>query len=157
MTAKADIARIQAAAPISGAVDGDIAGDFVKFLVAKLPELAAEFAALPADPAEPATALPAWMCDMAAGEILTTNDAAIVCGVETSQAVRYRCKRAEEAGFAIAIYVGGAVLISLRLLINDIERTDGLPARLIAESAAKKLPKFGSKQKINLQSDQNFA
>jgi hypothetical protein len=139
-------------------VGGDIAGDFVTFLVAKLPTLAEEFAAgRPAPPAEPATALPAWMRDMNAGEILTTNDAAIVCGVETAQAVRYRCKRAEEAGFPIAIYVGGAVLISLRLLINDIERTDGLPARLIAESAAKKLPKFGSKQKINLQSDQNFA
>jgi hypothetical protein len=130
---------------------GDTAGGFVRFLIGKLPALAEEFAAArPAPPAEPATALPAWMRDMAAGEILTTNDAAIVCGVETSQAVRYRCKRAEEAGFPIAIYVGGPVLISLRLLIDDIERTDGLPARLIAESAAKKLPKFGSKQKITL-------
>jgi hypothetical protein len=140
--------RLAAEVANQAGAGSDIAGDFANFLIGKLPALAAEFAAARPAAAEPTMSgyLPAWMCDMAAGEILTTNDAMVVCGVETSEAVRQRCKRAEDAGSPIAIGLGGAWLISRRLLLTDIERTKGLPARLIAESRAKKLPKFGSNQ-----------
>jgi hypothetical protein len=131
-----------------------VADDLAKFLIAKAPVLAAEFASGQMDAVDPETPTsPSWMLDIAGGEVLTTNDAAAIVGVTTSQAIRTRCERAEEDGFPIGVCFGGAWLISLRLLLANIERKDGLPARLSAESHAKKLPKFGSKQKIALQSD----
>jgi hypothetical protein len=136
---------------------GDIADELANFLIARAPELAKEFAACHPVAAEPATSLPAWMHDIATGEILTTNDAMVVCSVTTPDAIRARCKRAEEDGFPVAVCLGGAYLISLRLLLSDVERTKGLPARLAAESAAKKLPKFGSNQIIRSKSDGNLA
>ena len=145
--------RIRVAAPISvGAGGSDIADDLANFLITRAPELAREFAAarpIPVDPATPAT--PVWMRDVAAGEVLTTNDAAVICGVTTSDAVLYRCNKARENRLPIDIYVGGARLISLQLLLADIEGIEGKPARLAAESRAKNLPKFGSSQKITLQ------
>jgi hypothetical protein len=147
MTPRPDIKRIEAAGS-AGAVAGDTAEELASFLIAKAPDLAMEFAAGRTDAAQPAPPTsPAWMRD---ADILTTNDGAVICGVGTTAAVLYRCDKAREDGFPIDIYVGGARLLSRQLLLANIERIDGKPARLEAESRAEKLPKFGVRQKITL-------
>lgn len=148
--------RLAAEVANQAGAGSDIAGDFANFLIGKLPALAEEFAAarpIPVDPATPA--LPAWMRDIAAGRVLTTTGAMVVCDVETSQAVRYRCIRAEENGSPIAVCFGGAWLIDLELLLADIG-AEGSPARLAAETRAKKLPRFGLKQITPPKTDRNL-
>jgi hypothetical protein len=150
MTAAPDIARLEAAADSPGAVAGDIAADFVAFLIAKVPELAKEFAAgrpTAAEPAAPAT--PNWIQEMDAGQIISANDAAMVCNV-TAQAIRDRCKRAERDGRPIGRCFVETWFISLPLLFDDIERTDDLHARRKAEANAEKLPKLGASKAMSL-------
>jgi hypothetical protein len=124
----------------------DVADDLAKFLIAKAPMLAAEFAAGQTDAqtdAQPMTPAPAWMNDIAAGRVLTTNDAMVICNVTTAEAVQSRCRRAEQDQRPIGICFAGYWLIDIKLLLDDIAPV-GTPARLAAETRAKKLPRFCS-------------
>jgi predicted transcriptional regulator len=133
MTAPADIARTQAAAAMT---DEDVAE--------RLTELAAALQQRPPVRAEPSPKkMPPWMSDIAAGRVLTTNDAMAVCNVTTPEAVQSRCRRAEQDDRPIGICFAGYWLIDRELLLDDIALA-GTPARLAAESRAKKLPKFCS-------------
>jgi hypothetical protein len=139
--------------------DPDVADTLTGFL-AKVQDLAEKFASSHhLAPAEPAPPSPAWMEEIARGEILTTNDAAAIVGVTSTQAIRTRCEDREQKGRPIGFCFGGfrgTWLISRRLLMTDIEREDGVPARLSAESRAKKLPKFGSKQILRSETDRDL-
>jgi hypothetical protein len=140
----------QLARPESGQLM-DVADDLARFLIAKAPVLAAEFAAgRPAEPADLAKpTLPAWMTDVAGGRVLTTFDAMTVCNVTTAEAVQSRCRRAEQDQRPIGICFAGLWLIDLELLLDSIGPV-GTPARLSAESRAKKLPKFCSDKILRL-------
>jgi hypothetical protein len=144
MTVPADITLAAAVPNSPGAVDGDTAEALTGFLIAKAPDLAREFAAGQTDAAQPVPPTsPAWMADIAAGRVLTTFDAMTVCNVTTAEAVQSRCRRAEQDQRPIGICFAGLWLIDLELLLNSIGPV-GTPARLSAESRAKKLPKFCS-------------
>ena len=149
--------RIRVAAPISQNGVSDIAADLESFLITKAPELAIQFAAarpIPVDPAAPA--LPAWLRDIAAGRVLTTTGAMVVCDVTTPEAVRQRIIRADDRGAPIAVCFGGAWLIDLELLLADIG-AEGSPTRLAAETRAKKVPRFGLNQITPPKSARNLA
>jgi hypothetical protein len=149
MTAQADIARIAAVPNSPGAVVAGIADELTSFLVAKAPALGREFAAGQNDAVQTAPTSPAWMRDIAAGRVLTTFDAMTVCNVTTAEAVQSRCRRAEQDQRPIGICFAGLWLIDLELLLNSIGPV-GTPARLSAESRAKKLPKFCSDKILRL-------
>jgi predicted transcriptional regulator len=148
MTPRPDIAL--GSAPERAEPSADMADALASFLIARLPALAQEFAAGQTDAVQPVMPTsPAWMRDIAAGRVLTTNDAMVICNVTTAEAVQSRCRRAEQDQRPIGICFAGLWLIDLELLLNSIGPA-GTPARLSAESRAKKLPKFCSDKTLRL-------
>ncbi|MGD0332451.1 MAG: hypothetical protein ABSA90_04250 [Xanthobacteraceae bacterium] len=127
--------------------DCDAAAKIHECLIAAAPELAAKLAASIAPPAQ---SVPDWMQDLDSGELLTTLDAAEICGVQP-EAIRKRCQDLEELGTPIGRCVSGKIwLVSKRLLLADIEQRKGEHGRLVAESRAEKMPKVGLAQEIRL-------
>ncbi|KWV54327.1 hypothetical protein AS156_00950 [Bradyrhizobium macuxiense] len=98
-------------------------------------------AALPAEEHHSTTSTPSWMTEFRSGEILTTVDAATILNV-TSQAVRLRCERSDDDGSPIGLRFAGTWLVSRRLLLDQIERNNGLHARRVVEGEAEKLSKL---------------
>lgn len=82
------------------------------------------------------------------GDALKSDEAAYIAGVH-SDTMRRRAESAALAGRPIGILLAGAVwLFSERRLLDAIEARDGRPARLVAESRAKKSREMRSRSDI---------
>jgi hypothetical protein len=82
------------------------------------------------------------------GDALKSDEAAYIGGVHPDT-MRRRAESAALAGRPIGILLAGAIwLFSERRLLDAIESRDGRPARLVAESRAKKSREMRSRSDI---------
>ena len=83
-----------------------------------------------------------WVDQYRAGEALRTDEAATIADV-SAETIRRHCADGERNGRPIGVLVAGSVwLVSRRRLLDEIERRDGRPERLAAESRAQKNAKM---------------
>ena len=88
-----------------------------------------------------------WVDAWREGDALGTDESALVAGV-SAQTIRRRAAEALDDGRPIGVWIAQSVwLISLRRLLDDIERREGLPGRVAAEARAKKLRMSSPQQK----------
>ena len=85
-----------------------------------------------------------WVAAYERGEVLRTDEAALIADVSVDTLRRY-CSHAADVGQPLGVCIAGAVwLVSVRRLLADIERRKGHHARLVAEERAAKLQKSRS-------------
>ena len=130
-------AQSQQARPVpevSAIGGGDVAGDFINFLTAKLPEIAQEFAA--ARPA--AGAYGDWVSAFVEGDAIGTDEAAFIAGC-SAQKIRRQATEAAATDKPLGVWFAQSVwLVSKTRLIDAIEERKGRPERLAAMSRAAK-------------------
>ena len=95
---------------------------------------------------------PDWVDDYRSGEVLKTDEAAIIAAC-SSETIRRRAAEAAERGRPIGVLIAKAVwFISLKRLLEDIELRDGKHERMAAESRAKKLLETRSPPQLSVRS-----
>jgi len=78
-------------------------------------------------------------------EMLRTDEAMVIAGVKSTETIRRWCVETTDIGGPIGIHFAkGVWFVSLARLLGYIERHEGKPERLAAESRAKKLRKTRS-------------
>jgi hypothetical protein len=88
-----------------------------------------------------------WIDDYFAGEMLYTDQAAVIAAV-SSETIRRRCEAAALTNRPLGILIAGSVwLVSLSGLLDQIELREGKPARLAAATRAEKLAESGRRHK----------
>jgi hypothetical protein len=83
-----------------------------------------------------------WVDAFVDGDAIGTDCAAFICGC-SAQTIRRRATDAAAEGRPLGVWFARSVwLISKRRLLDDIERADGRPGRLVAETRAAQYAKL---------------